>query len=86
MPPLYFKLHDGNEVKFGLAQDGKGPLPDLCNLRLAVARVLSSSGASRLMGMLIDDPDLDMSREAREMAPSSIYLQLACHMPNFVNM
>ena len=79
--PLYFNLHDGNEVKFGLAQDGKGPLPELCNLRLAVARALSSSGASRLIGMLIDDPEVDTSRESREMAPSSFYLQLACHMP-----
>jgi len=38
--PLYIKLQDGSEIKFGRAQDGKGPLLELCKLRLAVTRVV----------------------------------------------
>ena len=49
---LYFKLEDGNVVVFGLAQDGTGPLPALCNLWLAVTRTLVLSGAAQLMGVL----------------------------------
>jgi hypothetical protein len=58
--PLYIKLQDGGEIKFGPGPDGKqrgvGPLPELCRLRLAVTRALSLSGAARLVGALIGHP------------------------------
>jgi hypothetical protein len=80
--PLYIKLQDGSEIIFGKGRNaeqlGVGPLPELCRLRLAVTRALRLSGASRLMGKLIDDPTVDTSRSFRETVPSTYYLQLAC--------
>ena len=48
--PYPVSLKDGDEIMFGKGPDaemlGKGPTPILCNLQLAVARVLKTSGAA----------------------------------------
>ena len=42
--PGFIRLQDGDRIEFGLGTEGSrlgvGPLPLLCNLQLAVARVL----------------------------------------------
>ena len=47
------KLRDGDQIFFGKGKDGQnfggGPLPLLCNIRLAVARVLKLSGAASVI-------------------------------------
>ena len=47
------KLQDGDQIFFGKGKDGQkfggGPLPLLCNIRLAVARVLKLSGAASVI-------------------------------------
>jgi hypothetical protein len=51
--PGFIRLTDGQEIEFGNGPDGerlgKGPLPLLCNLRLAVTRVLKMSGAAEVI-------------------------------------
>jgi hypothetical protein len=46
--PSSIRLRDGDRIEFGLGTEGSqlgvGPLPLLCNLWLAVARVLKMSG------------------------------------------
>jgi len=61
--PGVIKLRDGDEIPFGKGE-GKnveefpgGPLPALCNLQYAVARVLRMSGAADLIAQLKDDAD-----------------------------
>jgi len=52
---------DGNEIQFGGGDDadklGRGPLLLLCNLQLAVARVLKMSGAAEVIAQWRDDAD-----------------------------
>ena len=52
---------DGDEIQFGGGDDadklGRGPLPLLCNLQLAVACVLKMSGASEVIAQWRDDAD-----------------------------
>jgi len=58
--PEIIRFRDGDEIKFGKGTDGKqlgGPLPFLCNLHLAVARVLNMSGAAELIAQWKDDAD-----------------------------
>jgi hypothetical protein len=61
--PAYIKLRDGDEIRFGQgeAKDIEGvpggPLPALCNLQYAVARVLRMSGAADMIAELKDDAD-----------------------------
>ena len=47
------KLRDGDQIFFGKGKNGQkfggGPLPLLCNIRLAVARVLKLSGAASVI-------------------------------------
>jgi hypothetical protein len=54
-------LRDGDEIKFGVGPDGerlgRGPLPLLCNLQLAVARVLKMSGAAELIAQWMSEAD-----------------------------
>jgi hypothetical protein len=54
-------LQDGDEIRFGLGTDGEklgvGPNPLLCNVQLAVARVLRVSGAAGLIELMRDDAD-----------------------------
>jgi len=54
-------LQDGEEIKFGGGTDGKnlggGPMPILCNLQLAVARVMRMSGAAALIDKWQKDVD-----------------------------
>jgi len=54
-------LRDGDEIKFGKGSDvvklGPGPLPALCNLQLAVARVLNASGAVDVLDRMREDAD-----------------------------
>ena len=55
-------LKDGDELQFGKGiTDDKLQLPDpqICNLRLAVARVFAASGAAEVFDKYIDD-DLDL--------------------------
>ncbi|KAG6379309.1 hypothetical protein JVT61DRAFT_11764 [Boletus reticuloceps] len=56
-------LRDDDEIRFGRGPEGKklgnGPLPILCNLQLAVARVLKMSGAADIILELKDDADDD---------------------------
>lgn len=53
--PGFIKLRDGDEIQFGQgeAKDVEGfpggPLPALCNLQYAVARVLRMSGAADMI-------------------------------------
>jgi len=59
--PVSIRLRDGDEIKFGGGPDGerlgRGPLPLLCNLQLAVARALKMSGAAELIAQWKDDAD-----------------------------
>ena len=56
-------LADGDEIQFGGGTDSKqldkGPSPRLCNLRLAVARVLKMSGAAEIILKWKDEADDD---------------------------
>jgi hypothetical protein len=60
--PSSILLQDGDRIEFGLGTEGSrlgvGPLPLLCNLRLAVARVLKMSGASDIIAQLMEDADV----------------------------
>jgi len=59
--PGFIRLCDGDEIVFGGGPDaarlGSGPNPSLCNLRLAVARVLRMSGAAEIIAQIVDDGD-----------------------------
>jgi hypothetical protein len=61
--PGLIKLKDGEKIRFGQgeAKDieklGGGPLPALCNLQYAVARVFRVSGAADVIAQLKDDAD-----------------------------
>ena len=58
--PGFISLMNGHEIPFGKGSDSArlgGPLPVLCNLRYAVARVLRMSGAVEVIMQLIDDAD-----------------------------
>ncbi|KAF8325089.1 uncharacterized protein EI90DRAFT_3129205 [Cantharellus anzutake] len=59
--PGIIRLHDGDQIVFGggpeAARLGPGPNPSLCNLQLAVARVLRMSGAADIIAQIKDDGD-----------------------------
>ena len=59
--PGTIRLRDGDQIVFGggpeAARLGPGPNPLLCNLQLAVARVLRMSGAADIIAQIIDDGD-----------------------------
>ncbi|KAF8549517.1 hypothetical protein OG21DRAFT_1525742 [Imleria badia] len=59
----YITLREGDEIQFGKGPDGKkldnGPTPILCNLQLAVARVLRMSGAADIILKWKDQADDD---------------------------
>ena len=59
--PGFIRFRDGDPITFGEGPEarrlGTGPLPLLCNLRLAVARVLRMSGAAELITQIIEDGD-----------------------------
>ena len=59
--PGFITLHDGEEITFGRGPEaaclGSGPDPVLCNLQLAVARVLRMSGGAGLIAQLMEDGD-----------------------------
>ncbi|KAF8575268.1 hypothetical protein K439DRAFT_1370332, partial [Ramaria rubella] len=59
--PGFILLKDGDEMKFGQGPEGEtlgnGPLPLLCNLHLAVARVILTSGAASIIAQWIDEAD-----------------------------
>jgi hypothetical protein len=59
--PIPIYLRDGEEIKFGGGLEanrlGPGPDPLLCNLQLAVARVLKTSGAAELIMQWMKDAD-----------------------------
>ncbi|KAF8558054.1 hypothetical protein OG21DRAFT_1405907 [Imleria badia] len=61
--PGFITLRDGDEIQFGKGSDGKklnnGPIPRLCNLQLAVARVLKMSGAADVILEWIEHADDD---------------------------
>ena len=61
MGPSSIWLRDGDGIKFGMGTEGlrlgAGPLPLLCNLQLAVARVLKMSGAANIIWRLMEDAD-----------------------------
>jgi hypothetical protein len=51
-------LEDGHEIKFGKGDEGNSiPLPDprICNLRLAISRVLAASGFAELIDKIFKD-------------------------------
>ncbi|KAF8133262.1 hypothetical protein EV363DRAFT_1162606 [Boletus edulis] len=60
---FFINLRDGEEIQFGKGPEGKklgnGPLPKLCNLQLAVARVLKMSGAADIILEWRDHADDD---------------------------
>jgi hypothetical protein len=57
--PGFIRLQDGDEIKFGEGPEasrlGSGPEPLLCNLQLAVARVLKTSGAAEMIMHWMED-------------------------------
>jgi hypothetical protein len=57
------RLRDGDEIPIGLGSGGGGtvalPDPAICDLRLAIARVVFASGASEVFDQFIDDDDGD---------------------------
>jgi hypothetical protein len=59
--PGFIRCCDGDQVVFGggpeAARLGSGPNPSLCNLQLAVARVLRMSGAAEVITQMIKDGD-----------------------------
>ena len=59
--PGLIRYRDGDEILFGQGFDGeklgRGPLLSLCNLQLAVARVLKMSGAAEVITQLMEDAD-----------------------------
>jgi len=59
--PGFITFHDGEEIAFGRGPEaahlGPGPNPVLCNLQLAVARVLRMSGAAGLIAQIMEDGD-----------------------------
>jgi len=59
--PGFIRFSDGDRIIFGggseAARFGFGPNPLLCNLRLAVARVLRKSGAAEVIAQIIDEGD-----------------------------
>src|SRR5882724_1333489 len=59
--PAGINLRDGDEIRFGGGVKGEtlgsGPLPLLCNVQLAVARVLYMSGAAEVVMQLKRDAD-----------------------------
>ena len=59
--PGFIGFRDGDPITFGegpeARQLGTGPLPLLCNLQLAVARVLKMSGTAELIGQIIEEGD-----------------------------
>ncbi|KAH0827510.1 hypothetical protein J3R83DRAFT_4223 [Lanmaoa asiatica] len=61
--PGFIALKEGDEIKFGEGDEGKklnnGPIPILCNLRLAVARVIKMSGAADVILEWKDHADDD---------------------------
>jgi hypothetical protein len=56
-------LREGDEIQFGKGPEGEklnnGPIARLCNLRLAVARVLKMSGAADIILEWKDQADDD---------------------------
>jgi hypothetical protein len=61
--PGFINLREGDEICFGRGEEGKklktGPIPRLCNLQLAVARVLKMSGAADIILEWKDQADDD---------------------------
>jgi hypothetical protein len=59
--PGYIHFHDGDQITFGKGPEatrlGSGPNPLLCNLQLAIARVLKMSGAAELIAQMMEDGD-----------------------------
>jgi len=58
--PGVINLTNGQGIPFGKGPDGaglEGPLPVLCNLQYAVARVMRMSGAAEVIRQLKDDAD-----------------------------
>jgi hypothetical protein len=59
--PVWINLRDGDEIHFGRGTNAErldgGPLPLLCNVQLAVARVLRMSGAADVVMQLREDSD-----------------------------
>ena len=63
--PFWIKnfKHDGEEINFGKGGDGTIELPDsrICNLHLAVARVVTASGLAEVVEKIMKDGDGDGS-------------------------
>jgi len=59
--PGFIRLCDGDQIIFGGGPEavrlGFGPNPLLCNLQLAVARVLRISGAAEVIAQIMEDGD-----------------------------
>ena len=57
----YITLREGDEIQFGRGPEGealnKGPIPILCNLRLAVAKVMKASTAADIILKWKDQAD-----------------------------
>ena len=56
------RLEDGDEIVFRKGENGRvidAPDPSLCNLKLAIARVMHASGASGLIDEVYGDDDDD---------------------------
>ena len=60
--PGFIRFRDGDSITFGKGPEarrlGMGPHPLLCNLKLAVARVLNVSGAAELIAQIVEEGDV----------------------------
>ncbi|EDR09967.1 uncharacterized protein LACBIDRAFT_325878 [Laccaria bicolor S238N-H82] len=76
--PAMNKLLDGDQIFFGKGKNGQkfggGPLPLLCNIRLAVARVLKLSGAASVIVQIKEAAD-DIDTP-RYLLPPSDFLEI----------
>ena len=83
--PGFITLREGDEIQFGQGPQGKklnnGPITRLCNLQLAVARVLKMSGAADIILEWKDHADDDgcyhlfaASKEFCDMLDAKLFL------------
>ncbi|KAH9987610.1 hypothetical protein BJV74DRAFT_841160 [Russula compacta] len=80
--PGFITLREGDEIQFGRGREGeqlnKGPIPRLCNLQLAVARVMKMSGAADII--------LEWKRQADDEGFPRLFISprssVICWMPN----
>ena len=76
--PGFIILKEGGEIRFGQALEGEklnnGPIPILCNLWLAVARVLKMSGTADITLEWKDHADISPLPPKSDMLDAKLFL------------